>query len=258
MIVTRQLNKASELLKAKTGMHLIIHRRPFLLEPDYPEDESWTETGANRLVRKFASWVGIGEKVTWDELTEEECDRLLQFVRARKNCGPNPDHLTLGERGEDLGIKFIENKSRICSSTVKSHCLVQWADKHGKAEELYERINHKHFVEGYRLNDTSMLVMAAKEVKLSEASARSCLKKQCGREWVLEEAARNRELLRKKGIGGIPCTVLPDGQFVQGARSAEDFCTLLEKTTDVASNGEKPFDRDRHCESIRAPVKLCR
>jgi predicted DsbA family dithiol-disulfide isomerase len=102
----------------------------------YRYGEDWHETNRVRLERKW------GGKAAF----------AAQKHRHR-----------LKERGQEVGIEHF-NLDRLASNTLASHRLVQWVTKnYGSAvsEELYNDLNHRHFVDGQRLNDREMLCDAA-------------------------------------------------------------------------------------------------
>lgn len=217
MLVTQQLRETDKLLREKHGnrINIEVDRKPYLLEPKYSENEDWTEAHLDRITRKFAKHIGAQKwKKKWDQLTEEEQHALEKFVHQRKNCGPNPDLLSLNERAEILGYRFMEPEKRICSSTVRSHRLVEWASQkrprnRKKTELLYDLINRKHFLDGKLLNSTEMLVEAAKEAGFDGEEVREFLNSTELREEVLELAEQSRDRLDAVGIKGIPCTIIP-------------------------------------------------
>ena len=75
-----------------------VVRVPFFLEPNYAEDETWTESNRDRLVRKWGGQAG------WEA------------QKQRHN---------LKGRGQEVGIEKF-NLDRRASSTLASHRLVQW------------------------------------------------------------------------------------------------------------------------------------
>jgi len=241
MLVTQQLRETDKLLRARHGhrINIEVERKPFLLEPKYSEDENWTERHLDRITRKFAKKIGCAKrKKRWDDLTEDEQKRLEAFVHQRPNCGPNPDLLSLNERAEIMGYKFMPPEDRVCSSTVRSHRLIEWATRkkdRKRTELLYELINRKHFLEGELLNSTDMLVQAAKEAGFDEEEAREFLESDSLRNEVLQSAAESRDWLDEVNIKGIPCTIIPglgkndSATYFHGVQPPDIFIKAFEK-----------------------------
>ena len=135
----RNLKKAMSLWPASNqnihepSLDFKIIRVPFFLEPDYDEKKPFIETNRDRLVRKWGGEEG------WREQKKRH---------------------DLKGRGEAAGIPHFNNR-RLASNTMKSHRLVQHVGKkYGlvQSEELYDRLNTYHFVEGKALNDVDGLV----------------------------------------------------------------------------------------------------
>ena len=111
MIVTRQLRLGAERASRRLGssVRLVVRRVAFLLEPGYPHDDpEFVEDHRDRMARKFSAEVGAKGKSRWEDLTPEQREALLRFIRGRKNCGQNAADRSLTARGEDVGIAFRE------------------------------------------------------------------------------------------------------------------------------------------------------
>lgn len=169
-----------------------VVRVPFFLEPEYSEDESWSESNRARLHRKWGSEAGFE----------------AQKRRHR-----------LKERGREVGIQHF-NLDRRASSTLASHRLVQWVTREygiTHAETLYDRLNNTHFVDGRPLNDRTMLIGEAAAAGVDAEAAAAFLQSDEGREGI----RRTQSLLQEMGISSIPTFVLGGQKVVGGAASAE-------------------------------------
>lgn len=185
-----------------------LYRVPFFLEPDYPESEDFFESNRERLVKKWGGQAG------WET--------------QKKRHG-------MKERGLEAGIpKF--NLDRHASQTLASHIFVQWVSRtYGldKSEEVYDRLNTLHFVEGRRLNDRAMLVGVAAECGLDAGLAEAALASGEGRAQVKATYRRVQEL----GVHSIPTFVLDGGGAVLGgaAHARELEAALREVEADVVA-----------------------
>mmetsp|Transcript_8191 Transcript_8191/g.25914 ORF Transcript_8191/g.25914 Transcript_8191/m.25914 type:complete len:229 (-) Transcript_8191:306-992(-) len=172
-----------------------VVRVPFFLEPDFPEDEAFSETNRARLVRKWGGERG------W----------LEQKRRHR-----------LKERAQAAGIAEKIDLDRLASNTLKSHRLVQWVSRtHGldASERLYDALNELHFVRGRKLNDAAMLAAAAAEhAGADEAAARAYLDSDAGR----AEIDKALLIARAYGITSIPKFVIDGELLVDGAAHADE------------------------------------
>lgn len=170
-------------------LRFFVLRVPFFLEPNYERNEIWHETNRNRLERKW------GGKEAF----------AAQKRRHR-----------LKERGQEVGIEHF-NLDRLASNTLASHRLVQWITKlYGciASEAVYNVLNHKHFVEGKKLNDTSFLCETA--AATAGANYEACsdfLATDSG----IAEIEQTQVISRNLGINSIPTFVIGGKYVVSGA-----------------------------------------
>lgn len=187
-------------LDPNNPMRFSVLRVPFFLEPAYDRDESFSETNRVRLERKW------GGKAAF----------AAQKHRHR-----------LKERGQEVGIEKF-NLDRVASNTLKSHRLIQWITKnHGcaVAESLYNDLNHRHFVEGKKLNDLEMLSDAAANVGVDKEETTRFLNSDEG----LEEIDDAQDMLREMGIHSIPNFVIGGKVVVSGAVHSEELVGIFRK-----------------------------
>ena len=171
---------------------------PFFLEPEYPRNESWSETNRTRLERK---WGG-----------------KAQFEAQKRRH-------RLKERGREVGIDSF-NLDRLASSTMQSHRLVQWVTKHhgcAVSEKLYNELNRRHFVEGQKLNDREMLCDAAAAAGLDRAKAEEFLASGEG-EAEIEGALH---VLRRMGIHSIPNFIIGAKHVLSGAVHSSELINVF-------------------------------
>lgn len=185
-----------------------IYRVPFFLEPDYPEQEEFSESNRERLIRK------------WGGKREFEAQKQRHRLK---------------ERGLEVGISHF-NLDRIASNTMASHILVQWvARTYGLtlSEAVYDKLNHLHFVEGRRLNDRALLIDVAAEAGLDAAAAAAQLDSKEN----AEEIRRTFERVHAAGVTGIPTFVIDGGRIVMsGAAHADELeVRLRELEAEVVS-----------------------
>lgn len=183
-------------------------RVPFFLEPDYPETPEFEETNRTRLVRKWGGQEG------WDA------------QKRRHN---------LKGRGQEVGIEHF-NLDRVASNTLSSHRLVQWATKQvgiQVAEELYNELNHRHFVEGKKLNDRPMLIDAARKVGLDAVAAESFLDSSEG----VSEITASSAILRSIGVSGIPTFVLGGKQMLPSGAMHQSVLVEAFREAEASAEG---------------------
>ena len=118
------------------------------------------------------------------------------------------------------------NESRICASTIRSHCLAHMAlEKYGwrVAEKLFDKMTTGHFREGKNLNDTKFLLECCKDVGLDMEEAKNVL-----------ETGKYADVIRTTvsnllsgGLDHIPVFIINNGYVIDGAPNANSFVTIF-------------------------------
>lgn len=188
-----------------------IFRVPFFLEPDYPEDEAFSESNLTRLERK---WGGSAE-----------------FQMQKRRHG-------LKERGQAVGIDHFV-LDRTASNTLKSHCLVQWAMRTkgaSTAEALYDKLNHLHFERGRKLNDREMLLDTAVSVGLDRSEAEACLADKA----LADNVKTAYQFVQRSGINSIPTFVIDGGRYVlNGAVNSSELVHVFRHLESEVADGKR-------------------
>ena len=210
-------------MDATNPVRFSVLRVPFFLEPSYDTDERFSETNRARLERKW------GGKAAF----------AAQKHRHR-----------LKERGQEVGIEKF-NLDRLASSTLKSHRLIQWITKNRGcevAEAVYNDLNHRHFVDGKKLNDADMLCDAAATAGVDRDEAMRFLASDEG----LEEIGDAQEMLQEMGIHSIPNFVVGGKVVVSGAVHAAELVQIFRR---IESAG-KGAPGSAFADALRIPPEM--
>eukprot|EP00117_Sycon_ciliatum_P047429 scpid82829/ scgid5843/ len=132
-----------------------------------------------------------------------------------------------------LGIEFDSN--RIISSTIKSHCLVDYASSFGvqKQNELVEVLFRGYFADGRLISSNEFLLEAAEKVGLNRAEAESHIDSTAVQARVRGEVDEGRS---DYGVNGVPHFIIsnqsePNKQpySFSGAQPPETFTSVFER-----------------------------
>lgn len=194
------VKRLETLLKRRPDLHVALHWRPFLLNPDMPR------AGISRtdyLIRKFGA--------------EDRAKRL---------------QATISELGEAEGIGF--DFASICQTpdSVTAHRLVREAAKQGVADTLVMSIFAAYFVEGLDIGNDAILASLARRSGMDEKAVAAFLNQEEGNEQVYTENLRAHRL----GINGVPCFILGDEYAISGAQEIEVLERLLELTASTGTD----------------------
>jgi predicted DsbA family dithiol-disulfide isomerase len=193
----RKLEVALDRLRNEAGPMITVRWHPFELNPDLP---------AQGMPREEYLRAKFGGK--------ERANDIYARVRAI---------------GAELAIAFDFDRIQLQPNTRDAHRLIAWAQQHGDANLLVERLFHAYFTEGRYLGAVDDLVALAADVGLPADQARAMLASPAHR---VEVEAENREA-RDAGISGVPFFIFNGRTAVSGAHDPE---TLLEAITAARAN----------------------
>jgi predicted DsbA family dithiol-disulfide isomerase len=149
-----------------------------------------------------------------------------------------------------VGIEKF-NLDRLASSTLKSHRLIQWITKTRGcevAEAVYNDLNHRHFVDGKKLNDADMLCDAAAAAGVDRDEAMRFVESDEG----LEEIGDAQEMLQEMGIHSIPNFVIGGKVVVSGAVHAAELVQIFRR---LESTG-KGAPGSAFADALRIPSEM--
>jgi predicted DsbA family dithiol-disulfide isomerase len=131
--------------------------------------------------------------------------------------------------GASVGIAFAFDRIEIQPNTRDAHRLVAWAQSHGDASDLVERLFHAYFVDGRALGDHAVLAAIAGEAGLPSDEARRLLDSGEGMDAIALMDQRAREI----GVQGVPFFIFNQRIAVSGAQEPD---TLLDAIAQARAN----------------------
>lgn len=162
---------------------------PFFLNPDTPPEG---EPYLPFLERKFGGRANV--------------EAIFERVRAA---------------GRPYGIDYAFEKIPVRANTLKAHRLSAWAQAHGDAQPLVERLFAGNFQRGEHLGDADTLVRIAGECGYDTATVAAFLASNELAAEVLKDAAE----VTKMGINMVPTFIIGGRHIIVGA---EDPAILAE------------------------------
>lgn len=172
------------------------HWRPFLLQPDLPE-----------------------QGMPWDIFVESKFGGM---ERAR----PMFERVTAV--GASEGLTFDFGRMTNAPNTIDAHRLILWAEGQELQQEMARLLFRAYFTEGRDLTDRETLVAAARAAGLDVEAARTWLASSEGR----AEVTASVEEARRLGITGVPFYVLERKWAISGAQPLEVFEDAIAKVVD--------------------------
>jgi predicted DsbA family dithiol-disulfide isomerase len=186
----RRLEKA---IASRPDLSVEVHFRPYFLNDWVPrEGVSRTEY----LTTKFGS-----------------VDRYNQ----------NAKRIVAVAAGE--GLTYSPEKIQRQPNTIDCHRLIYWADQHGNAPRMKQRLMSLYFTEGADLTDREVLVNAAADCGLDPARTRELLASDTD----VDTVTRAAESAKAAGIDGVPMFIFGGLLAVSGAQSPEYLAAAMER-----------------------------
>ena len=128
--------------------------------------------------------------------------------------------------GEE-GLLYRPDLVKRQPNTIDCHRLIHWADAHGKAADMKQRLMELYFRDGGDLTDTGVLVQAAADCGLDAEDVRRRLATD---EDVALISAQARDA-SEKGISGVPTYVFAQKYAVSGAQPAEQLARAIRQVS---------------------------
>jgi len=193
-------------MKAYPHMHFVVEWLPFFLaEPDLPSTtEGQSDTVTSRLCRRYG----------------EERGKLM--VQA------------LQKAGESVSITWSQR--RVPASTALSHCLVKFATKYNKQNEVMDSLFSHYFEREQDISNIDTLVRIATDVGLDELETRQYLENP----EIVPDIKREAEELRQRyKVSGVPTFMISRSDkrgyklTFSGAQPVEVFTAAINRIIEL-------------------------
>ncbi|GAB3900958.1 DsbA family oxidoreductase [Larkinella knui] len=125
----------------------------------------------------------------------------------------------------EVGLHYDFDKAVVANS-FDAHRVVQLAKKHGKGDDMEERLFKAYFTEGANTADHETLLKLATDIGLDAAEVKQVL---ASDHYATDVKADIREA-RQVGVTGVPFFVFNQKYAVSGAQAPETFLGALTKS----------------------------
>ncbi|MEX1147726.1 MAG: DsbA family oxidoreductase [Sphingomonadales bacterium] len=117
-------------------------------------------------------------------------------------------------------------------NTLKSHCLIGWADPGVVQDRVVEGLFSAYFIEGRDIGSVDVLVSVAEAAGMDGAAVAAKLA--AGDDFnLIRTRARS---VRDKGVAGVPCFVVDGAHVVSGAQEPRTFLDLFAKVRQATAS----------------------
>jgi len=139
--------------------------------------------------------------------------------------------------GAAAGIAFAFERIGRQPNTLEAHRLIAWAEAHGGAEALVDRLFRAFFIEGRDVGDRATLAALAAESGFDHDAARAFLDSGAG---AAEAEALDRRA-RELGIDGVPFFIFNGRIGVAGAQEPATLLAAIDESRE-ARRGDAGID----------------
>jgi predicted DsbA family dithiol-disulfide isomerase len=130
----------------------------------------------------------------------------------------------IAENAKTVGLNFNYDIIQM-TNTNDAHQLLKWANDHGKADLMMERLMAAYFTEGKNISDLSELSKLSADVGLNPEEAIQIVRQGHYKEAVQFDQTEAREI----GVQGVPFFVINRTYGVSGAQDSTYFLKTLEQ-----------------------------
>ncbi len=130
----------------------------------------------------------------------------------------------ISEHAKTVGLNFNYDRIQM-TNTLDAHQLLKWANDHGKANLMMERLMAAYFTEGKNISDLNVLLEISADLGLDRKSAFQMLSDGHYKEAVERDQIEAREI----GVQGVPFFVINRTYGVSGAQESTYFVKALEQ-----------------------------
>lgn len=151
-----------------------------------------------------------------------------EYIERKWGPGRGPEvYARVAAAGRTVDIPFAFENIKVQPNTLEAHRLLNYADQHGRQDELAEVLFQAYFVEGADLTDGEALAAAAERAGLDRTAVAAYLASDADRQKVTEADVE----ARGAGIGGVPFFIFNRRVGVSGAQEASALLQAMEQAS---------------------------
>jgi len=201
----------------------------------------WCYIGKRRLDRALVLAPDVEPEIRWRPfqldatIPPEGMDRQEYLDN---KFGPDKAREVYGDiqkAGEIEGIPFAFDRIRKSPNTLNAHRLIRWAATGDQQDELVERLFELFFVEGEDIGQSSVLLDAAREVKMDADLVAELI----DTDKDIDEVQSEITLAHNMGVKGVPTFVVAKQYVLVGAQPAETLADALTQISQEPDFGDE-------------------
>lgn len=191
----------------------------------------WCFIGKRRLERALELRPEIETSFYWRpfllnrEMPPEGIDRTAYLIRKfGSQARVQRIYGTIAETGQSVDIDFAFDRIHRTPNSVDSHRLVMFAGRHGKGDEIVERLFVEYFLNGRDTGSREVLLEIAGNVGLGATEVSAYLNSDDDIDKVYDENTRAHRM----GVNGVPAFVFNGRMVIAGAQEPQVLARMLD------------------------------
>ncbi len=192
----------------------------------------WCFIGKRRLEAALAERPDVTPEIVWrpfelnPDMPAEGMERADYLaLKFGDSQGVNQAYEPVRLAGEGVGLPFAFDRIGRVPSTIKSHCLVHWAEQGAEQDRMVEALFRAYFFDGRDIGDDDTLVALADEAGFDGDTIRQKLTAGDDLNLIRSRA----QVARASGVTGVPCFIVDRQYAVVGAQDPAVFVDLFDK-----------------------------
>ena len=149
-----------------------------------------------------------------------------EYIERKWGPGRGPEvYARVAGVGREVGVPFAFENIRVQPNTLDAHRLLNYAERHGRQDEVAEELFKAYFVEGLDLTNQETLADVAERGGLERSATLEYVKSEADRELVTQADLE----ARNAGIGGVPFFIFNRKVGVSGAQGEDVLLQAMEQ-----------------------------
>ena len=149
-----------------------------------------------------------------------------EYIERKWGAGRGPEvYARVSGVGREVGVPFAFENITVQPNTLDAHRLLNYADQHGRQDDVAEELFKAYFVEGLDLTSVETLADIAARAGLDRTAAVAYLTSDADRDLIAQADTE----ARTAGIGGVPFFIFNRKVGVSGAQGEDVLLQAMEQ-----------------------------
>lgn len=151
-----------------------------------------------------------------------------EYIERKWGAGRGPEvYARVAAAGAGVGLPLAFENISVQPNTLEAHRLLNYAEQHGRQDEMAEALFKAYFVDGENLTDPAVLADLGARAGLDRDAVTAYLASDADRSLIAQADVE----ARTAGIGGVPFFIFNRKVGVSGAQEADALLQAMEQAS---------------------------